>query len=233
MIPLYDNVPTRRFPAVTVGLIVVCVLVWIGELLAPALGISQGRLFFEAGAVPYEITNRVDLVRDDPLPRWAGIFTSMFLHGGWLHLIFNMLFLWIFGNNVEDTMGRVKFLIFYLLCGVCATAAQVAIEPQSMVPTIGASGAIAGVLGAYIVLFPRAKVLSVIPLLVFFPVILIPAWVLLIIWFGWQLLSGVAALGAQTEVAFFAHIGGFVAGVLLVWVFTTRRGRCGRADPQF
>jgi len=233
VIPLYDNVPTRRFPAVTVGLIVLCVLVWIFELLAPRFGLSQNRLFFEAGAVPYELTNRVDLLADDPIPWWGSPFTSMFLHGGWLHLIFNMLFLWIFGNNVEDTMGRVRFLVFYLLCGLAATAAQVAIDPGSIVPTIGASGAIAGVLGAYIVLFPRAKVLSVIPLFIFFPVIMVPAWVLLVLWFAWQLVEALASLGVQTEIAFFAHIGGFVAGLLLVWVFTTPRSRGRRVRPQF
>lgn len=233
MIPLYDNVPTRRFPVVTVGLISVCVVVWILELLAPSFGLSQGKLFFEAGAVPFEISERVDLVRGDPIPWWAGLFTSMFLHGGWFHLIFNMLFLWIFGNNVEDTMGALRFLVFYLACGLIATGAQVAIDPLSTTPTIGASGAIAGVLGAYIVLFPRAKVLSLIPLFIVFPVVLIPAWVLLLIWFGWQLIQGLAALGGQTEVAFFAHIGGFVAGVLLVWVFTTPTGRRRRVPPQY
>ena len=233
MIPLYDNVSTRRFPAVTVGLIVVCILVWVFELLAPRFGFSQNRLFFVAGAVPYELTNRVDLLADDPIPWWGSPFTSMFLHGGWLHLIFNMLFLWIFGNNVEDTMGRVRFLVFYLVCGLAATAAQVAIDPGSIVPTIGASGAIAGVLGAYIVLFPRAKVLSVIPLFIFFPVILVPAWVLLVLWFAWQLVEALASLGVQTGIAFFAHIGGFVAGLLLVWVFTTPRSRGRRVRPQF
>jgi membrane associated rhomboid family serine protease len=233
VIPLYDNVPTRRFPVVTVGLIAVCVAVWVFELLAPAFGISRGEIYVYAGAIPLEISTRTDLVPGDPVTWWASLFTSMFLHGGWLHVIFNMLFLWIFGNNVEDTMGRLRFLVFYLLCGLAAAVAQVAIDPASTVPTIGASGAIAGVLGAYIVLFPRAKVLSVIPLFIFFPVIMVPAWVLLIIWFGWQLLQGLVALGAQTEVAFFAHVGGFVAGAALVWLFTTPGSRRGRMQPMY
>jgi membrane associated rhomboid family serine protease len=233
VIPLYDNVPTRRIPVVTVGLIAVCVAVWVFELLAPAFGISRGEISVYAGAIPLEISTRSDLIPGDPVTWWASLFTSMFLHGGWLHIIFNMLFLWIFGNNVEDTMGRVKFLVFYLVCGLAAAAAQVAIDPASTVPTIGASGAIAGVLGAYIVLFPRAKVLSVIPLIVFFPVIMVPAWVLLVIWFGWQLLQGLIALGAQTDVAFFAHVGGFVAGAVLVWVFTTPGSRRRRTQPMY
>jgi membrane associated rhomboid family serine protease len=186
-----------------------------------------------AGAIPLEISTRTDLIPGDPITWWASLFTSMFLHGGWLHVIFNMLFLWIFGNNVEDPMGRVKFFVVYLVCGLAAAAAQVAIDPASTVPTIGASGAIAGVLGAYIVLFPRAKVLSVIPLFIFFPVIMVPAWVLLAIWFGWQLLQGLVALGAQTDVAFFAHVGGFVAGAALVWVFTTPGSRRRRTQPMY
>ncbi len=233
MIPLHDNVPTRRFPAVTIGLIVACAAVFILELLMPIGGWSRNQLFFYAGAVPYEITNRVDLVAGDPVPWWATPFTSMFLHGGWAHLVFNMLFLWIFGNNVEDTMGRLRFIVFYIVCGLVATAAQVAIDPSSTVPTIGASGAIAGVLGAYIVLFPRAKVLSLIPLFIFFPMILVPAWVLLILWFAWQLIEGLAAIGGQTDVAFFAHIGGFVAGLALVWVFTTPRDRGRRPRVMY
>jgi membrane associated rhomboid family serine protease len=233
VIPLYDNVPTRRFPVVTVGLIAVCVAVWVLELLAPAFGVSRGEIFVYAGMIPLEVSRAADIVANDPITWWASLFTSMFLHGGWLHIIFNMLFLWIFGNNVEDTMGRVKFLIFYVLCGLAASAAQVAIDPSSMVPTIGASGAIAGVLGAYIVLFPHAKVLSVIPLFVFFPVIMVPAWVLLLIWFGVQLLQGLTSLGVQTDIAFFAHVGGFVAGALLVWVFTSPNSRRRRTQPMY
>jgi membrane associated rhomboid family serine protease len=233
VIPLYDNVPTRRFPVVTVGLIVLNFLVFFYELsLSGSLwgldGAEVSRFLFRAGLVPFELSHRVDIAPPDIVPWYLTPFTAMFIHGGWLHISFNMLFLWIFGNNVEDTMGRVKFILFYLVCGLVAAAAQVAIDVDSTVPTIGASGAIAGVLGAYIVLFPRARVLSVIPIFFFLQLIYVPAWVLLGIWFGIQLLQGALSLGAQTDVAFFAHVGGFVAGLLLVWVLTTPKGRSRR-----
>ena len=237
MIPLYDNVPTRRFPIVTVALIAACVAVFIYELTLSNSALSlTGRsvdlFLYRAGMVPYEVAHRVDIRPSDLVPWWATPFTAMFVHGGWLHIIFNMLFLWIFGNNVEDTMGRFRFLLFYLVCGLVAAAAQVAIDVNSNTTTIGASGAIAGVLGAYIVLFPRARVLSVIPLF-FLWLIYVPAWVLLGIWFGLQLLQGTLTVGGQTDVAFFAHIGGFAAGLVLVWVFTTRRGRAQRLTARY
>jgi len=231
VIPLYDNVPTRRFPVVTVGLIVVNVLVFVYELT-----LSSGSLntfFFRAGAIPYELTNRVDIMPADLVPWFLTPITAMFVHGGWLHIIFNMLFLWIFGNNVEDTMGRFRFIIFYLVCGLIATATQVAIDVSSTVPTIGASGAIAGVLGAYIVLFPRARVLSAIPIFIFIQLIYVPAWVLLGVWFALQAAQGLLSMGGQSEVAFFAHIGGFVAGLVLVWVFAGRRARDKRVTLTY
>jgi len=234
VIPLYDNIPTRRFPLVTVGLIAINLLVFVYELMLSdtLFGLQGARLnelFYTAGLIPYELAHRVDIPPPDLVPWWLTSFSSMFLHGGWLHVIFNMLFLWIFGNNVEDTMGRLKFVVFYLVCGLVAGAAQVAIDVDSTVPTIGASGAIAGVLGAYILLFPRARVLSVIPIFFFLQLIYVPAWVLLGVWFGIQLLQGVLSVGQQSGVAFFAHVGGFVAGLLLVWVFTTPKARAGRA----
>jgi membrane associated rhomboid family serine protease len=225
VIPLYDNVPTRRFPVVTVGLIIVNLAIWLFELALPLQGLTENEFIYYAGAIPYDISNQVDIAPGDFIPWWGSVFTAMFLHGGWLHVLFNMLFLWIFGNNVEDTMGRVRFLVFYLLCGLAATGAQVLIDPDSIVPTIGASGAIAGVLGGYIMLFPRARVLTFI--LPFF-VLPVPAWIFLAIWFGLQLVQGLSSLGMQTDIAFFAHIGGFVAGLLFVWVFTTRRARASR-----
>jgi membrane associated rhomboid family serine protease len=151
----------------------------------------------------------------------------MFVHGGWLHLIGNMLFLWVFGDNVEDALGHVRYLLFYLLAGAAAAALQVYVDQDSLVPMVGASGAIAGVLGAYLVLYPRATVAAVIPLLWFFGAFPVPAWVLIIFWFFLQLLNGVATLGAgdvTQGVAFWAHIGGFVAGFALVWLLR-RRGR--------
>ena len=238
MIPLYDNVPTRRFPIVTVTLIAACVAVFIYELTLSngALGLSGhavNAFLYRTGLVPYEVAHRIDVPPTDLVPWWATPLTAMFVHGGWLHIIFNMLFLWIFGNNVEDTMGRFKFLLFYLVCGLVASAAQVAIDVNSTVPTIGASGAIAGVLGAYIVLFPRARVLSVIPIFFFLWPLYVPAWVLLGVWFGLQLLQGTLSLGGQSDVAFFAHIGGFAAGLTLVWVFTTRKGRAQRLTARY
>jgi membrane associated rhomboid family serine protease len=233
VIPLYDNVPTRRFPVVTVALIAANFLVFFYELkLSTSLLGLDGRaintFLYRAGMVPFEVTHRADILPRDLVAWWLTPLTAMFVHGGWLHIIFNMLFLWIFGNNVEDTMGRFKFLVFYLVCGLAAAGLQVAIDVTSQVPTIGASGAIAGVLGAYIVLFPRARVLSVIPIFFFLPIIYVPAWVMLGVWFGLQLIQGYTSIGGQTDVAFFAHIGGFVAGLLLVWVFTTRSGRSQR-----
>jgi membrane associated rhomboid family serine protease len=162
------------------------------------------------------------------VPIWATVFTSMFIHGGWLHIIFNLLYLWIFGNNVEDRMGRARFLAFYLLCGIAAAAAQVVVRPDALTPMIGASGAISGVLGAYILLFPRAQVLTVITLVIFFPIVMVPAWVLLLAWFALNLLEAVTTIGAETGVAYFAHVGGFAAGLVLVWLFARRRPRLGR-----
>jgi rhomboid family protein len=148
----------------------------------------------------------------------------MFLHGGWLHLIFNVWFLWIFGDNVEDSVGHFKFIVFYLVCGIAAAAAQVVSGPESRVPMIGASGAIAGVLGAYLLLFPNARVLVLFPIWIFFRFIYVPAWLLLIFWFGLQLLSGWTTLGAIEHggVAFWAHVGGFVAGLGLIPLFKKR-----------
>ena len=155
------------------------------------------------------------------------IFTSMFMHGGWLHIIGNMLFLWIFGNNIEDSVGHFRFIFFYLLCGIAAAAAQVAIAPDSTVPMIGASGAVSGVLGAYLLLFPRARILVLLPIWIFWRVFEVPAVLMLIFWFGIQLLSGLAVRGANVSggVAFWAHVGGFVAGVVLILFFKKRRVR--------
>jgi membrane associated rhomboid family serine protease len=152
------------------------------------------------------------------------IFTSMFLHGGWLHIIGNMWYLWIFGNNVEDSIGHFRFIVFYLLCGIAAAAAQVVISPDSTVPMIGASGAISGVLGAYLLLFPRARVLVLFPIWIFWRVFYVPAMLMLVLWFGVQLLSGLAVLRVDVNggVAFWAHVGGFVAGMLLIPIFKRR-----------
>jgi membrane associated rhomboid family serine protease len=223
VIPLRDDIPTRRFPVATVALIAVNVAVFVFELTLPRYGLTLEGFYLRAGLVPYEVVNRVDVPPDGLVPIWGTVFTSMFIHGGWLHIIFNMLYLWIFGNNVEDCMGRARFVAFYLICGIAAAATQVVVRPESLVPMIGASGAISGVLGAYVLLFPRARVLAVIPLIIFFPVFMLPAWALLLAWFALNLLQATSTIGAEAGVAYFAHVGGFVAGLLLVWVFSRRR----------
>ena len=198
-------------------------------LLLPRHGLTTSGFYARAGVTPFELTHGVDVPPRDLVPWWATIFSSMFIHGGWLHIIFNMLFLWVFGNNVEDTMTRPRFLAFYLICGMVATATQVMTAPDSTAPLIGASGAIAGVLGAYLVLFPRARVLTVIPLFFVFPVLYVPAWILLLVWFALQAVQGVTTLHSpDTGVAFFAHVGGFVAGLTLVLLFVDRRRRPSR-----
>jgi membrane associated rhomboid family serine protease len=224
VIPLHDDLPTRRFAVVTLAIIVVNVAVFAFQLLLPRWGLTLNGWYYLAGVRAFELTHRLDLPPFGSIPWWATLFTSMFVHGGWLHLIFNMLYLWIFGNNVEDAMSRPRFVAFYVICGMVATATQVAVAPSSDVPLIGASGAIAGVLGAYIVLFPRARVISVVPLGFFFPVFEVPAWILLGIWFALQALEGALSFRhPAVGVAFFAHVGGFVAGMGLAYLFVQRR----------
>lgn len=220
MIPIRDGIPTRRLPVVTFAIIAANVFVFAFQLLLPRWGLTLEAWYYAAGARPVELVERADISPSTLFPWWATLVTSLFVHGGWLHLAFNMLYLWIFGNNVEDVMGRTRFLAFYLVCGMAATAAQVFADPMSAVPIVGASGAIAGVLGAYLVLFPRAQVLTVIPLLVVFPVLTVPAWLLLGVWFAGQAVEGILAYGDQTvTVAFYAHVGGFLVGMALAFVF--------------
>jgi len=227
VIPLRDANPTRRRPVVTYGLIALCIAVFAIELWIQTTDGDRGleRFIDEYGAVASRITGS-----SDP-GAWLGLITSQFLHGGWLHLGGNMLYLWIFGNNVEDRFGRLGFLLFYLAGGVVAALSQVFTDPSSGAPLIGASGAIAAVLGAYLVLYPGARVLSLVFLGFFYQLIQVPAIIVLVLWFVLQLLSGFASLGAATsgdQVAFFAHIGGFVAGALVgLVVRTLGRGRDG------
>lgn len=231
MIPLHDDNPTSRPPLVTLAIIALNVAAFAFTLLLPRYGLTEHGLFARAGVTPYELANRVDVPPADLVPWWGTMFTSLFLHGGWLHIAFNMLFLWVFGNNVEDRMSRPRYLAFYLVCGIAASIAQVAVRPESMTPLIGASGAIAGVLGAYLLLFPRARVLTVIPLIIVFPVVYLPAWALLLLWFAVQAVQGVVTLDSpDAGVAFFAHVGGFVTGLALAYLFVDRR-RAHRARP--
>jgi membrane associated rhomboid family serine protease len=234
MIPLYDRNPTRRFPIVTVGLIVACFIVFGLELTVSMGGGDKAleEFFFRWGAVPSKITAAFD-AGDWFSPATLGILTSMFLHGGWLHILGNMLYLWIFGNNVEDRLGRVRFLLFYLVGGIAAALAQVVIDPTSSNPLVGASGAIAAALGAYLVLFPGARILSLVFLGFFYQLLEVPALVILGFWFVLQLISGFASLGATTAeggVAFFAHIGGFALG--LVVGFLIRAAGGARPSPR-
>ena len=226
MIPLHDDVPGRRLPVVTLVLIALNVAVFAFELTLPKYGMSLGGFYAKAGATPFELAHRLDVPPGDIVPWWATLFTSMFIHGGWLHLIFNMLYLWIFGNNVEDALGHARFLGFFLACGLVATASQVLADPGATAPLIGASGAVAGVLGAYLVLFPRARVLSVFVLGIIFPVVSVPAWILLGLWFAIQAVQGVLSYRhANVGVAFFAHVGGFLAGMGLAVVLARRPWR--------
>jgi membrane associated rhomboid family serine protease len=248
VIPLHDNVPTRRFPVLTVLLIAVNVLVFLVSMNASdqVLRTTNGQrvrvdgftaVTAEYGFVPCELANRCRLgdntvdfgpavVRVHAEPTVLTIFTSMFLHGGWAHLLGNMLFLWIFGNNVEDRMGRPRFVLFYLLGGLAATALQFVVGPSSDVPNIGASGAIAAVLGGYILLYPTAAVVTYVPPFFFFP---LPAIFFLAGWFLLQLWSasiGDMQVGSGGGVAYFAHIGGFLFGLA-----TIRLWIAGRAPP--
>jgi membrane associated rhomboid family serine protease len=223
MIPIRDDVATRRFAVVTLVLIVLNVLAFVYELMLPSP--EHVKAFFaDFALIP------ADVVHAPSANTYGTVFTSMFLHGGWMHIIGNMLYLWIFGNNVEDSVGHFKFIVFYLLCGIAAAATQVAISPDSTVPMIGASGAVSGVLGAYLLLFPHARVLILVPLWIFLRFFYVPAWLMLILWFALQLVSGWASLGADQAggVAFWAHVGGFVAGLLLIVPFKKRGVRLFR-----
>jgi membrane associated rhomboid family serine protease len=223
LIPIGDDVPGERFPFLTYLLIGLNILVFLFQLSLPPEELRA--LIFTWGVIPRSLA----AWGSDPLVLLT-LVTSLFLHGGWFHLIGNMLYLWIFGNNVEDRMGHVGFLLFYLLCGIAASLTEVFLKPGSALPTIGASGAIAGVLGAYFLLYPRAKVILLVPVfLFFFFTVQVPAVVVLGLWFVLQLFSGVAQLGVYTEsggVAYWAHAGGFVAGMLLMPLF-----RCSRRSP--
>ncbi|HSB20592.1 MAG TPA: rhomboid family intramembrane serine protease [Anaeromyxobacteraceae bacterium] len=225
-LPLRDDAPRLRFPAVTVTLIAANGLAWLFEL---QHGVALATLDY--GLIPSWL---VQGIREGPIvvPRlgpavlhqevpypWT-VLTSMFMHGGWLHIIGNMWFLWIFGDNVEDAMGRVRFAVFYLLCGLAAAMAQVLVTPSSAAPMVGASGAIAGVLGAYLLLYPRARVRCLWVLIVFVTFVNIPAWTLLGLWFLSQFF-----VPLESGVAWMAHVGGFVAGLGLVRLFAPRSPR--------
>ncbi len=219
MIPLRDDNPTKIVPVMTVGLIVFNVLVFLYQM---SLGPGGAEVFvYQFGAIPAVIFGSQALPSElVAIPASFSVFTSMFLHGGFMHLIGNMLYLWIFGNNIEDAMGHGRFIVFYLLTGVAASMAHFLTDLTSEIPTIGASGAISGILGAYILLYPRAQVLVLIPLGFFIRVMYVPAGLALGFYFVLQILQGSLTLGqGGGGVAWFAHIGGFIAGLFLVGLF--------------
>ncbi|MFQ5898316.1 MAG: rhomboid family intramembrane serine protease [Candidatus Methylomirabilia bacterium] len=231
MLPLKDDIPTRSFPAVTIGLITANILAFLYQLSLQATedphALRAAQAFvFEFGHIPCRLTGACTAAADLPHPV-VTLFTSMFLHGGLFHIFGNLLYLWIFGNNVEDILGHRRFLAFYLLSGVAAALAQTAVGPSSEIPMIGASGAVSGVLGAYLVLFPHAKVLTLITFGFFIRLVRIPAMVVLGFWIIVQLLNGLLTFGAgdQGGVAWFAHIGGFVAGLVLLAALRPRGRR--------
>ena len=221
MFPFRDNIPSRTFPAVTILLILTNCAVFIYEL---SLGSRLPAFIFQFAVIPM----RLQVTSADAVSLGAiDLFTSMFLHGGWLHLLGNMWFLWIFGDNVEDLLGHIRFLFFYLCCGVAGSLVHIFFNPGSTIPSIGASGAIAGVLGAYVVSFPFARVLTLIPIFLIWPIVELPAILVLGMWFAVQLLNGAAALdprfGAHNPVAWWAHIGGFLSGIMLLNVLKKER----------
>ncbi len=239
MIPLKDENPTEIVPYVTIGLIVVNVLIFF--FVGPAIGAKikllvmyHGRLVLLKGSqalayvygfIPYELFQGKELTPQYHVPVLVTLFACMFLHGGLLHLGGNMLYLWIFGNNVEDELGHVPFIIFYILCGLVASLAHAVLTPSSRIPMIGASGAISGVLGAYAIRFPWARIKTLIFLFFFITVVDIPALFFLGFWFLFQFMSGTAALGSgvSSGVAWFAHVGGFVAGMVFFRFFPKRK----------
>jgi len=215
MFPIRDHNPSGRTPYVTYALIAANVLVFLGYWLTIPDERALGWFFVTWGLVPAQVTAGMG---------WHGIITSMFLHGGWAHLAGNMLFLWIFGDNLEDIMGHRRFALFYLAAGLAAAALQIAADPGSPVPMVGASGAIAGVLGGYLLLFPRARIDVLIIFVIFFRIFPIPAWLMLGVWFALQLFNGLATPTDLGGVAYWAHAGGFVAGVVLTLPFWLARG---------
>ena len=244
MFPIKDDIPTRRFPILTVAIIIACAVVYfVFQRGLWDLGPTGNERVIEYGAIPYEISHPGDEcgptvggqiacegqpgvsgTAPDQAPWWVTVFTSMFMHGSLLHLGGNMLFLWIFGNNIEDSMGRLRFVAFYLLGGIVALLAQVLIDTGSTVPTVGASGAIAAVLGGYAVLYPRARVITLVFIIIIFTIIELPALVVLGLWFLMQLLPAFSQPVVESGggVAYFAHIGGFLFGLLLIRAFANR-----------
>ncbi len=213
MLPLYDENPTRNFPVLIITIMSANILVFLWGL--SVLPADMNMVYYEFGMIPIDVSQ-------SPLRGTPTIISSMFLHGGFLHLAGNMLYLWIFGNNIEDVLGKFRFILFYFVCGAIAAFCHVVINPDSNIPMIGASGAIAGILGGYMVLFPKAKVKTLIFLGFFITIIRIPALVLLLLWMGLQVFNSMAMSAESGGVAWFAHIGGFIAGMVLILPFKNK-----------
>jgi len=225
VIPLKDTIPSRTFPVVNITLVVINCLVFLYEL---ALGPGLSPFIERYGIVPVRFFN-AGMISDMITP----LFSFMFLHGGWLHIISNMLYLWIFGDNVEDRMGPFGYLIFYLMCGIASGLVQLFVSPASRIPIVGASGAIAGVMGAYLLLYPYGRVITLIFIFFFVQVVQIPAFFFLVFWFMLQFFSGAASMaGQEGGVAWWAHVGGFLCGLLMVYPFTRRKKASRRWVPQ-
>jgi len=232
MIPIRDDTPRFSTPYITYFIIALNTVVFLFEL---SVGAQSHRalnsLIYQFGVVPVHFERALEGASRLSLPALSfTILTSMFLHGGWLHIIGNMWFLWIFGDNIEDYLGHFPYLIFYLVTGYAASLTHILLNIGSNVPSVGASGAIAGVMGAYFVLYPRARVLTLVPLIIFFTFWWLPAWIFLGFWFVFQFLSGTATSIADTGsssggIAFWAHVGGFVTGIVLIKLMPERRGR--------
>lgn len=217
--PLKDENPTKTFPYMTILIICINCLIFLIELF---LGKYRDYFVAKYGVIPFEITHGVDINPKVLLGPYVTLVTSLFLHGGFFHLLGNMWFLWIFGNNIEDVVGHFKFLIFYLLGGIVASLLQIAVSASSTIPVIGASGAVSAILGAYILEFPRARVKTLVFIFIFITVISVPAGVFIGIWFFIQLISSLGR--AASNVAWYAHIGGFIFGLLTIKIFQKREG---------
>lgn len=226
MIPLYDENPRRSVPVMTLALIAANVVVFLWQATA---GLEQYTYAMVpslvTGAGPGMIRDGNDVYRmaHAAIPAWMTIFTSMFMHGGIMHIAGNMLYLWIFGDNIEENLGKVRFLLFYLACGVIASVAHIMMGPSSPIPTVGASGAIAGVMGGYILLHPNVGIKALIPLGLYSTITTVPAWVMLGLWFAYQLVLQMLDSGQGGGVAYAAHVGGFIAGLVLVKMFAVGR----------
>ena len=236
MFPYRDENPTVHPSVITIAIIAITSLVWL-LFQGAGFGAQLAGSVCEFGVIPSELTGSNQFGAQQvcpahPGPRYLTLISSIFMHGGWLHLIGNMLFLWVFGNNIEDVMGHGRFVVFYLITGLVAALAQVFINPSSLVPMVGASGAISGVMGAYIVLFPRVRVHTLIFLGIFVTTVSLPAWMMLGYWFVLQLLGSFAGPVGGGGVAFLAHTGGFVAGVALIKLFVVPARMKGRPAPH-